>query len=63
MHFFAFILFYFSISFYYFILLYDNVFIEALGVCLVYEKCYINKVALPCLPYIILFGKKKTDTL
>ena len=25
---------------------------EALWVCLVYEKCYINKVALPCLAFL-----------
>ena len=27
---------------------------EELGVCLVYEKCYVDKVALPCLAYCYL---------
>ena len=43
----AYVFFYLSILFYCM-----TMFIcEALWVCLVYEKCYINKVALPCLAY------------
>ena len=35
---------------FYFIILFNcmTVLCEALWVCFVYEKCYINKVALPC---------------
>ena len=31
---------------------------EALCVCIVYEKCYINKVALPCLYVWVGYSKK-----
>ena len=50
-------LFYFSISF-----CCMTIFLcEALWVCLVYEKCYLNKVALPSFQYFFVFSPTYRD--
>ena len=45
----AYVFFYLSIILFYCMTMF---LCEASWVCIVYEKCYINKVALPCLAYI-----------